>query len=115
MTIKAIVNVEVDASPEQLAGAFSNMNDEEQARFLNECGRLFDEFNSPIYGSMSGKAQINYMVSADLLNDAGFRFVEDIAMLSRYESLKMPWPEVREAFAKRIIEEIMEKHNEHWL
>ncbi len=108
MTIKAVVNVEVDASPEQLAGAFANMDAEEQARFLNECGRLFDEFDNARWGKSSGEMQVAYMTDEKLLTPSGRNFCEDIAGLSRLSSVKMPWPEVRDAFVRRVFEDVME-------
>lgn len=88
-------------TPVQIAELFSDFDGDEQAQFFNECGRLFRGFGADL-----GGMQVYAMCNSDLLNEDGRWFAEDIASSSRWGSVKMPWPEVRKAFADRILESI---------
>ena len=65
MSIKKVVPIDVEITPDELAAEFASMDDDEQAHFFNALARIVKKWRHPF------PVQLQYITDNDVLtNDA---------------------------------------------
>jgi len=100
----------VDLTPEQIATVFCDMDDHQQARFFNECGKQFGNFpnaySREVPEHWNGDMQVSYLTSSEELTKDGVSFITSLADFCRIPCVSVPWETFREMFVERIMLDI---------
>ena len=72
MSIRQIVAVDVEITPEEMAFEFANMDDDEQVRFLNELAQIVWKWEQPF------AVQLQYITDNDALTTNARHLMQSI-------------------------------------
>ena len=72
MSIRQIVAVDVEITPEEMAFEFANMDDDEQVRFLNELAHIAGKWEQPL------PVQLQYITDNDALTVEARRLMQSV-------------------------------------